>query len=214
MRFNTFTLLFALAVWVGDAIANSKIKVEVRYSDRMVDVGNLDLFKNTWQEIYGATGNQQSVVSDKIFKTFTKGCTTWAGKPAMNAQVKINGQWGRIPGGGPHDSAKLLSSLYGRSLSMSATQLAGMSSPTVTEQPGKRAFRNGRVRTPVEAGTQLFGNNAHAPSAVLSASIIPGVIRFPRSSRRTCTAMEFCFLICFESSSHLKALLLRGLQQG
>ncbi|EXL66279.1 hypothetical protein FOPG_17534 [Fusarium oxysporum f. sp. conglutinans race 2 54008] len=108
MRFNTFTLLFALAVWVGDVIADSKIKVEVRYSDRMVDVGNLDLFKNTWEEIYGGTGNQQSVVTDKTFKTFTKGCTSWADKPTINAQVKINGRWGRIPGVGPHDSREAL----------------------------------------------------------------------------------------------------------
>jgi hypothetical protein len=40
-------------------IALAKIKVEARYTNEMVDVGNLDLRKVTWEEIYAAPGNQR-----------------------------------------------------------------------------------------------------------------------------------------------------------
>ncbi|KAM0438658.1 hypothetical protein ACHAPT_001414 [Fusarium lateritium] len=91
MKF-TIPVLAALA-----PAALAQIKVEVRYSDHMVDVGNLDLFKETWEKIYSTDGNQRSIISDTFFDTHADGCTHATAEPNRRVNVRINGQWGRIP---------------------------------------------------------------------------------------------------------------------
>ncbi|WYZ44839.1 hypothetical protein EsH8_VIII_000155 [Colletotrichum jinshuiense] len=97
-----------LAITALSRAASAAIKVEVRFSDQMVNVGNLDLFQTTWQKIYGASGNQQSVVSDNTYPTNDDKCTSHYTDHNGNARVIINGQWGRVPGLGPHDSREAL----------------------------------------------------------------------------------------------------------
>jgi hypothetical protein len=74
----------------------------------MVDVGNVDLFANTWQAIYAAAGNQQSVLSDTTVSGYNNQCNSWADGYNLNVKVTINGQWGTLPGAGPHDSREAL----------------------------------------------------------------------------------------------------------
>jgi hypothetical protein len=90
------------------SIALAKIKVEARYSNEMVDVGDLDLHKVTWEEIYASTGNQRSVVTDNSYDTYGNPCTHGSAKADNRVRVNINGQWGRIAGLGPHDSREAL----------------------------------------------------------------------------------------------------------
>ncbi|RSM10340.1 hypothetical protein CDV31_007216 [Fusarium ambrosium] len=84
------------------------IQVEVRYSDHQVDVGNLDLFKETWEKIYAADGNGRSVVSDTFYDTFADGCTHYTKDGNRRVNVRINGQWGRIPDVGLNDAREAL----------------------------------------------------------------------------------------------------------
>ena len=105
MKTNVPALL-ATAGLLGSAAA--KISVEVRYSDNMIDVGNVDLFAQTWQKIYAADGNQQSIVTDGTTTVFNHGCNTWADKPNLNVRTTISGQWGKVAGLGPHDSREVL----------------------------------------------------------------------------------------------------------
>ncbi|KAJ4318646.1 hypothetical protein N0V84_006734 [Fusarium piperis] len=85
-----------------------KIQVEVRYSDHLVDVGDLDVFKETWEKIYGADGNGRSVVSDTFYDTFADGCTDHTKKGNRRVNVRISGQWGRIPDVGLNDAREAL----------------------------------------------------------------------------------------------------------
>jgi hypothetical protein len=89
-------------------VASAKIQAEVRYSDSMIDVGNLDLFAQTWQKIYAADGNSQSVLTDVTTPAYSGGCNSWADDANLNAKVTINGQWGRVAGLGLHDSREAL----------------------------------------------------------------------------------------------------------
>ncbi|GJC77453.1 hypothetical protein ColLi_00291 [Colletotrichum liriopes] len=97
-----------LALTALGQAASATIQVEVRFSDQMVNVGNLDIFKTTWQKIYGAVGNQRSVVSDDTYPTNDDVCTSHYTDNSGNARVIINGQWGQVPGLGPHDSREAL----------------------------------------------------------------------------------------------------------
>jgi hypothetical protein len=106
MKQNMIPRLLAAAGLLS--VASAKIQAEVRYSDSMVDVGNLDLFAQTWQKIYAASGNAQSVLTDVTSSTYNTGCNSWADDANTNAKVTINGQWGKIPGLGPHDSREAL----------------------------------------------------------------------------------------------------------
>ncbi|KAF6790755.1 hypothetical protein CSOJ01_14464 [Colletotrichum sojae] len=94
MKTNTNILLAALA-----AQASALVQMEVRYSDRMVDVGNLDLFAVTWQAIYGETGNKRAIMTDRSFGAQTNECTHYEDyDPDVTVQVKMNGAWGQTPG--------------------------------------------------------------------------------------------------------------------
>ncbi|KAF6802888.1 hypothetical protein CMUS01_15231 [Colletotrichum musicola] len=94
MKTNTNILLAALA-----AQASALVQMEVRYSDRMVDVGNLDLFAVTWQAIYGETGNTRAIMTDRSFGAQTNECTHYEDyDPDVTVQVKMNGAWGQTPG--------------------------------------------------------------------------------------------------------------------
>jgi hypothetical protein len=110
MKHNVSHLLAAGALV---AAASAKIQVEVRYSDNMIDVGNTDLFAQTWQKIYGSDGNQQSILTDVPTTAFNGGCNTWADEANLNVRTTINGQWGKVSGLGPHDSREgLVESLW------------------------------------------------------------------------------------------------------
>ncbi|RYP21470.1 hypothetical protein DL765_002216 [Monosporascus sp. GIB2] len=119
MKF-TSGILVTLAALTPAALAAGKIKVEVRYTNEMVDVGNLDLFHNTWQKIYGQPGNQRSVLTDNTYGTSSGMCMSWADNPDRNVRVKINGQWGRVRGLGPHDSREALVQAVYKVLSLNA----------------------------------------------------------------------------------------------
>lgn len=106
MRFSS-TLPAAIAVLSGLSFAN-EIQVEVRYSKEMIDVGNLNIFEATWEKIYGEDGNQRSVLTDSTYGTNGNECTHYTSKADNNVRVIINGQWGRVPGLGEHDSREAL----------------------------------------------------------------------------------------------------------
>ncbi|RMZ72444.1 ed24 elicitor [Pyrenophora seminiperda CCB06] len=74
----------------------------------MVDVGNLELFAETWQKIYAAAGNGRSILSDTTYTTNASACGSWASKGDREVRVKVNGQWGKIPDLGPNDSRDAL----------------------------------------------------------------------------------------------------------
>ncbi|KAL1853119.1 hypothetical protein Daus18300_011947 [Diaporthe australafricana] len=81
------------------AQASALVQIEVRYSDKMIEVGNLDLFATTYQAIYAEDGNQRAVMMDRSFGADTNTCkSTEDGDPDLNVQVKVNGAWGRTPG--------------------------------------------------------------------------------------------------------------------
>jgi hypothetical protein len=81
------------------AQASALVQLEVRFSDKMVPVGNLDLFGATWEAIYAEDGNQRSVMMDRSFGTIDNTCkSAEEPDPDLNVQVKINGAWGRTPG--------------------------------------------------------------------------------------------------------------------
>lgn len=103
MKITQYLCLAGLA-----GITLAKIKVEARYSNEMVDVGNLDLHKVTWEEIYASSGNQRSMVTDNTYETNGNECTHDSDGPDNHVRVTIDGQWGRIAGLGPHDSREAL----------------------------------------------------------------------------------------------------------
>ncbi|KAI7788186.1 hypothetical protein LA080_012251 [Diaporthe eres] len=81
------------------AQASALVQIEVRYSDTMIEVGNLDLFAVTYQAIYAEDGNQRSVMMDRSYGTFDNTCkSAEEPDPDLNVQVKVNGAWGRTPG--------------------------------------------------------------------------------------------------------------------
>lgn len=108
MKFTSTLVAATAALLSTGVVAESPIEVEVRYSKEMVDVGNLELFKTTWEKIYGTDGNGRAVVTDDTYGTNGNECTTWADGPDNNARVIVNGAWGRVPGLGPHDSREAL----------------------------------------------------------------------------------------------------------
>ncbi|KAH6672643.1 hypothetical protein F5X68DRAFT_246878 [Plectosphaerella plurivora] len=103
-----FTSSIISAIFVAGALAQSPLKVEVRYSPTMVEAGTMDLHAVVWQKIFGANGNQQSIVGDDSYNLINQECSEVGARPNLNARVKINGQWGRIPGLGPNDSRQAL----------------------------------------------------------------------------------------------------------
>lgn len=102
------TVSHLLAVGGLLSAVSAKIQAEVRYSDKMIDVGNLDVFAQTWQKIYAADGNSQSVLTDVTSSTYNGGCNSWADDANLIVKVTINGQWGRVSGLGLHDSREAL----------------------------------------------------------------------------------------------------------
>ncbi|KAG8158397.1 hypothetical protein KVR01_011519 [Diaporthe batatas] len=81
------------------AQASALVQLEVRYSDTMIPVGDLDIFAATYQAIYAEKGNQRSVMTDRTFQTFDNQCKpAEEPNPDLDVQVKINGAWGRTPG--------------------------------------------------------------------------------------------------------------------
>lgn len=120
MKFTSGILITFAALTPAALAADSLIKVEVRYTKEMVDVGNLDIFDTTWQKIYGESGNQRAVLTDTTYDTSSGACMSWADKPDRNVRVQINGQWGRIPDLGPHDSREALIQALYKVLSLNA----------------------------------------------------------------------------------------------
>jgi len=108
MKFQSDILVALVAVAPAVVSAAGLVKVEVRYTDEMVDVGNLELFAETWQRIYSAQGNAKSVLSDTQFVTNATSCSHTSNKGDRQVRVQVNGQWGRIPDLGPNDSRDAL----------------------------------------------------------------------------------------------------------
>jgi hypothetical protein len=101
MKHNVPQLLAAAGLV---AAASAKIEVHVSYSDNMINVGNIDLFAQTWQKIYATGGNQYQVLTDTQSSGYDGTCNSWADGFDLNVQTNINGQWGQVKGLGPHDS--------------------------------------------------------------------------------------------------------------
>lgn len=94
MKLTSNLVLAAMA-----AQASALVQIEVRYSDKMIEVGNLDLFAATWQAIYAEAGNQRSVMMDRSFGADTSTCKFAEDNDSdLTVQVKVNGAWGRTPG--------------------------------------------------------------------------------------------------------------------
>ncbi|KXH53217.1 hypothetical protein CSAL01_11020 [Colletotrichum salicis] len=90
---------FLLATLASQASAQFQVKMEVRFSDRMIDVGNLDLFAVTWQTIYGESGNTKAIMTDRSTGAQTNECTHADDyDPDVTVRVKMNGAWGKTPG--------------------------------------------------------------------------------------------------------------------
>ncbi|KAK0621083.1 hypothetical protein DIS24_g11468 [Lasiodiplodia hormozganensis] len=92
---NAILSLAALA-----AQASALVQMEVRYSDNMVDVGDMDIFAATWQTLYDLAGNQRSVMTDRSVESDNNRCKHQldADKKDLTVQVKMNGAWGQTPG--------------------------------------------------------------------------------------------------------------------
>ncbi|EDU42198.1 hypothetical protein PtrSN002B_011343 [Pyrenophora tritici-repentis] len=116
MKFQSNMLLAAMALAPAVVSAASKIQVEVRYSNEMIDVGNLELFAETWQKIYSTAGNGRSILSDTSYTTNASSCGSWDSKGDRDVRVKVNGQWGKIPDLGPNDSRDALVSTLSKVL--------------------------------------------------------------------------------------------------
>ncbi|KAL8382219.1 hypothetical protein RB595_006144 [Gaeumannomyces hyphopodioides] len=81
------------------ATAQALIQMEVRYSDKMVEVGNMDLQAATRDAIYAEPGNQRGIITDRTFSGVTNQCQPRLEPgPDVTVQVKMNGAWGRTPG--------------------------------------------------------------------------------------------------------------------
>lgn len=97
---KSFTASKLLASVAGlAATAHALVQIEVRYTDKMVEVGNMDLHAATYAAIYAEPGNQRGIVTDRTFEGVTNQC-----QPRLTpgndvtVQVKMNGAWGRTPG--------------------------------------------------------------------------------------------------------------------
>ncbi|KAL1616236.1 hypothetical protein SLS54_008529 [Diplodia seriata] len=90
-------ILLAVAALASQATA--EVQMDVRYSDNMIDVGNIDLFAQTWQVLYDTAGNERSVITDKDIQSDNNPCTAESdSKPDLTVSIKMNGAWGQTPG--------------------------------------------------------------------------------------------------------------------
>ncbi|TLS30998.1 hypothetical protein PpBr36_02624 [Pyricularia pennisetigena] len=94
MKTSTSAVLAGLV-----AAATAAVQLEVRYSDRMVDVGTLDLMEVTRNAIYAEAGNERSILTDRTHQAYTQTCKSAVDNGAdVSVQVKMTGAWGRTPG--------------------------------------------------------------------------------------------------------------------
>ncbi|KAF6825234.1 hypothetical protein CMUS01_09906 [Colletotrichum musicola] len=94
MKVSSNTLLAIMA-----AQASALVQIEVRFSDTMIDVGDLDLFKATWEAIYAELGNGRAIMTDRTIGAQNHECRpSGDDKPTVNVQVRMNGAWGQTPG--------------------------------------------------------------------------------------------------------------------
>ncbi|KAF4307713.1 hypothetical protein GTA08_BOTSDO04642 [Botryosphaeria dothidea] len=94
MKTSSNALVLALA-----GLASAAVQMDVRFSDNMVDVGNIDLFAATWQTLYDTAGNERSVITDKSIGTDNNPCTSKEDSdPDLTVSVKMNGAWGQTKG--------------------------------------------------------------------------------------------------------------------
>lgn len=102
-----------LAALVATVTAQS-VKLEARFSDNMLNVGNVDLFAATWQAIYSAQGNDKGVVIDDAYDAITNSCTHYTDEdPDVAVRVQINGAWGSVADvGGPAMRDALTTTLW------------------------------------------------------------------------------------------------------
>ncbi|EJT78218.1 hypothetical protein GGTG_03320 [Gaeumannomyces tritici R3-111a-1] len=81
------------------ATAQALIQMEVRYSDKMVEVGNMDLQAVTRDAIYAEPGNQRGIITDRTSTGVTNQCQhRLEPGPDVTVQIRMNGAWGRTPG--------------------------------------------------------------------------------------------------------------------
>lgn len=107
-QFNTcvrlhFTTTLILAALTAPAPCANKYKIEVRSSEKLVDVGNIDLFAQTWKAIYAAEGNQQAVTIDHTANGQLARCH--ADFPTeVFVHTYVDGAWADV--GGIHHEAR------------------------------------------------------------------------------------------------------------
>ncbi|KAL1633917.1 hypothetical protein SLS58_010861 [Diplodia intermedia] len=96
MKTSNNALLLAAAL---ASQATALVQMDVRYSDNMIDVGNIDLFAQTWQILYDTAGNERSVVTDKDISSDNNPCTSENdSSPDLTVSIKMTGAWGQTPG--------------------------------------------------------------------------------------------------------------------
>ncbi|KAF9878470.1 d-amino acid oxidase [Colletotrichum karsti] len=94
MKFSSNALLATMA-----AQASALVQLEARFSDTMVDVGDLDLFKATWEAIYAEPGNARAITTDRAIGAQNHECRpTSDTKETVSVQLKMTGAWGQTPG--------------------------------------------------------------------------------------------------------------------
>ena len=92
--------------------AFAKYSVHVTYSPNLVTVGDADIFGLTWTEIYAAQGNQNAVVLQPSKSSRADACKEGGRSQDTTVSADIEGQWGRDPGLGAHDSREAIVQAY------------------------------------------------------------------------------------------------------
>ncbi|KAF5020216.1 hypothetical protein F66182_7781 [Fusarium sp. NRRL 66182] len=93
MRINT-----AIPVVAALAPVVLGMDVHVRAADDLIDVGDLDIFKHTWQAIYAAAGNKEGVtIRPAPIATQNKPCH-FNGHTDHSVSVIVEGHWDDVGG--------------------------------------------------------------------------------------------------------------------
>ncbi|OCK94138.1 uncharacterized protein K441DRAFT_660403 [Cenococcum geophilum 1.58] len=88
---------FAYSAAIKPAVVkrDTKLHFEVQFSDKLIDVGNLNSFDAVWQRMY-AQSNDHAGLSDATYYQFDSACNHKFDKPQLNVNVKLDGQWGNF----------------------------------------------------------------------------------------------------------------------
>ncbi|OCK94535.1 uncharacterized protein K441DRAFT_636312 [Cenococcum geophilum 1.58] len=103
MKFSTLSVgllglvssAYSAAIEPAVVKRDTKLRFEVQFSDKLVDVGNLNSFDAVWQRMY-AQSDDHAGLSDATYYQFDGACNHELEKPKLNVDVKLDGQWGNF----------------------------------------------------------------------------------------------------------------------